>query len=364
MIFVCVGLPGQFTTWCDGVIAALAEGLGGLVCVKIHPSLQEMFGYGQIPSTIHEAGLALVEGELSHLVLAARQPDPTLRDALANANARFVVALDDPRIAVGELIGGDGPELRTATRVVANSCPSILSYLSMTGALVLHADRAGKDPCAAAQQIADHFRICSNATEIARIVEKLSSFGLTPRGAVSSAWPDLIPEPGRKMVDGALGAYAERFSGRSMGRIVWTRHLFMLAANSAEQPTEPLDVSGGARNLIFGPYIHLPPGTWIACAVLGFSKEATGHIFLVDVAAGPRLGLARLQPSSAGIFDVNITFSLEAQTNTEVELRVMVGEDCARGELAFGHVILTPLLPQGPENLSAPERNFIAVLDL
>jgi hypothetical protein len=166
------------------------------------------------------------------------------------------------------------------------------------------------------------------------------------------------------MVNGALGAYADCFSGRSMGQIVWTRHIFMLTANSAEQPIKPLDVSGGARNLIFGPYIYLPVGTWIACAVLGFSKEAAGHTFLVDVAAGPRIGLARLQPPSAGVFEVNITFSLEAQTNTGIELRVMVGEDWAKGELAFGHVILTPLLPQSSDSLNGPDRNFIAVLDL
>lgn len=364
MIFVCIGLPGQFASWCDGVIAGLAERLGGPVGIKVHPGLQEMIGYDRIASTIEEAAFTLIEGEFAHVVVGARQPDGLLCDALTQANARFVVALDDPRVAVCELLGGNGPELSAATRIIANSCPSIMNYLSMAGALILPADRARADPHAAAFSIARHFGIPADPAGIRKIVENLSNCGLELREVASAGWPYLIPEAGRKMVNGALGAYAQCFSGRSMGQIVWTRHLFMLTANSAEQPIKPLDVAGGARNVIFGPYIHLPAGTWSACVVLGFSKETVGHTFLVDIAAGPQIGLARLQPPSAGVFDVNITFSLEAQTNNGVELRVMVGEDSAKGELAFGQVILTPLLPQRSDSLNEPDRNFTAVLDL
>ncbi len=363
MIFMCVGLPGRFAEWCDAVIAHLAEPTGGAVGILAHPKVHEMLGYGPIMPTSEEAVLTMLKGQFSHVVVGARQPDAGLQKALTQTNARFVMALDDPRIAVGNLLDGTEAELSAATRAVANCCPPILNYLSMEGALRLHADRAGVDPCAAVAEIADHLRIEAGGAQIERIVADLANSGLDLRLAANAAWVDQIPEAGRKMVDGALGAYAECFGGRSLSQIVWTRDLFMLTGDAAKKPTRAIDVSGGTRNLIFGPYIHLPPGSWNARTVLGFSKEAAGHAFVINVAAGAQLGASHFQPPNGGVFETNIAFSLGAQMDTGIELRVIVAEDMARGELTFGHVVLTPLSPSRPES-SAANGDFMAALKL
>ena len=47
-----------------------------------------------------------------------------------------------------------------------------------------------------------------------------------------------------------------------------------------------------------------------------------------------------------------------------VEVRIMVGEDTARGELTFGHVILTPLLSPNQESITGNDRDFMSVLSL
>lgn len=363
MIFVCVGLPGRFAEWCDAAIARLGERLGGAVGVVAYPTVHEMLGYGPIMPTSDAAALTMLKDEFTHLVVGARRPDALLRAALTQTNARFVMALEDPRIAVSNLLDGSAAELSAATRAVANCCPPIISYLSMEGALTLRADQEGADPCAAIAAIAKHFGIDAGATEIEQIAGDLANRGLDLQQVAHAAWADRIPEVGRKMVDGALGAYAECFGGRSMGQIVWTRDLFMLTGDAANRPIRAIDVSGGTRNLIFGPYIHLPAGSWNARTVLGFSKEAVGYTFLVDVAAGPQLGASRLQPASGGLVETNIAFSLELQMDAEVELRVIVAEDMAKGELTFGHVVLTPLSPRRPESL-AGNADFMAALDL
>ena len=193
MILVCIGLPGRFAEWCDAVIARLADRAGGVVGIRVCPTLEEMVGYRPIASTIDEAALALLKGELSHLVIGARQPDLQLRAALVQTNARFVIALDDPRIAVYELLNRTGNDLSTVTRAIANCCPLVMTYLSLEGALTLRADREGVDPGAAVATIADHLGIAADAAEIRQIIDDLANRDINPKNQRTS--PGRITSP-------------------------------------------------------------------------------------------------------------------------------------------------------------------------
>jgi hypothetical protein len=51
---------------------------------------------------LDQVAVSLIETSAAHLAVGARQPDERLRAALAAANARFVVALDDPRVTVAD----------------------------------------------------------------------------------------------------------------------------------------------------------------------------------------------------------------------------------------------------------------------
>jgi SAM-dependent methyltransferase len=254
---------------------------------------------------------------------------------------------------------------RRVTRAVANCCPFLLSYVSMEGALALHANDAAADQRGAALAIARHFDIQVNEAEVVEIVRDLALAGIVPRrseNALLHRWS--LSEAEQKMVDGALAAYAQYFAERSMGPIVWTRDLFILGEDGTRQPTSALDVSGESRILIYGPYVHLPPGRWSAQVVLGFSKEAAGNTFFIDVFTGAQLGVARVQPASAGIFDIEVAFSVERPHGIGIEVRVVIGEMAKAGQLAFGHVVLTPVVTKSMKNLTETDMDFMAVLDL
>jgi hypothetical protein len=107
--------------------------------------------------------------------------------------------------------------------------------------------------------------------------------------------------------------------------------------------------------LIYGPYIHLPRGSWTARVVVGFSAEAAGHTYLIDIFADAQLASTTFQPEAAGIYNADLTFSLGNPGGRGVEVRIMVVSDNARGQIAFGHVVLRPLAlrradPANPEN--------------
>jgi hypothetical protein len=323
-----------------------------------------MLGYDEITAVLDQVAISLIETNAAHVVMGARQPDERLRIALNATNAPFVVALDDPRCAVTDILVHSSSDLRAVTRAVANSCPLVMRYAASPRAITIHGHKADPDAAGTVAGIARHFEITLEDGEAQRVVDELAGSGICY--APGSADEDAARSPavGHKVVEGALGAYAKHFRGSDLATITWPRELFIVNGDAGKGLTDALDVGGGLRILIFGPYIHLPAGSWTARAVLGFSSEAAGHTFLVDAYSGGQLGSTSFQPERAGVYTVDINFSLDEPSGQGVEIRVWVWSDYARGQMAFGHVILRPLAMRQPDAVIGSHDDFRTVLDL
>jgi len=364
VIFFSVGLPGRFAGWCDGVIVRLAETLGGTVATNLWPSLDEMLSLGAQGSLLDYIALTLISNPTAHLVIGSRRPEEGLHDALLKTGARFVVALDDPRVAVTDLVAEIDLGLASATRAVANSCSFLMQYIAAPGALTIDADRARADAGGTVLAIARHLDIPIGVAEATAIVDDLAAAGLSPNRLDDDEIWQRIPNAGRKLVGGALAAYRDFFSGGAIGQIVWSRDLFALVADPS-QKTEIVDVSGGARCLIHGGYIHLSPGSWSARVILGFSQEAVGHIFqFIAYMADRELASTSFQPEADGIRAAEINFSLGEAAGKGVDLRVLVLSGNAMGQMAFGHVVLTPVALHHSNTANQSRDTFEAVLEL
>jgi hypothetical protein len=364
VIFFTVGLPGRFAEWCDGVAAELAASLGGSVVVKRWPSVEEMLGYHPLGRVLDQVAMALIQEAPAQLVVGARQPDDRLWRALAQTDAPFILALDDPGIAVADIVSRTAVEPAAAARALANSCPYVMRYTALPGAMRLHADDARADTAGTVAAIARHLAVPIDDWRARQIAESLAGAGLTP-GEPGGLKSSIFDERARKLIDGALGAYGAFFAGSAMRQIVWNRELFAVAGGPDRKPTEPIDVSGGARCLIYGPYIHLAPGSWNARVVLGFSSEAAGHVFLVDACCADRqLAAVSFQPEAAGVHIAELSFSLAEVVGQGVEVRVMVIGDRAKGWLAFGQATLTPLRLSHSGAANGVDDDFEAVLGL
>jgi len=362
VILFSLGLPGRLAEWCDAVLADLVSRFGDRVTLITWPPLANMIGYHEVAAVLDQVALSLIGTDTTHLIIGARQPDERLRAALVAMKARFVVALDDPRSAVSDILASTNGDLKAVTRAIANSCPFVMRCASSPGAITIRGYQAGLDALEAVSAVARHFEFNLNDGEAQRIVDELAARGL--HYAPVAVCEDPIKT--HKVVVGALTAYAEWFAGGDLAQIVWPRELFAVNGGSEHGPTEALDVQGGARILIFGPYIHLPAGSWMARVVLGFSPEAAGHTFYVDAYSGGQRALAErsFQPMKAGVYTLDIDFSLDEPSGLGLEIRVFVSSDNARGQLAFGQVILRPLAMRQPDVVAGPQDDFRMVLDL
>jgi hypothetical protein len=339
MIFFSIGLPSPLVEWCDAVIRGLTESVAAPAQIVS-------------ANTLEELGLALVRTGASNFVVASRLPNDRLRNALTENNKRFVVALDDPRAAYYNLAKRHGYERVAAARAVAGSCASLLNYAAMEGGLILLAEQDGREPVRTAERIARHFTLDVEPAGIARIVDDLAQNGVTPAPSNDEAWWDGLEGIERETVNGALDGYIDHFAGRGLGKLTWARELFVVGDDPQQPAIQPIDITGRVRNLLFGPYVVLPPGTWTAAVVLGFSREAAEMSYGLEFIAGPRcasLSHISIQPHGERVVEATTLFTIDETTDQPISLRISNERAAFEGRLVLGSVTLTPHANRRPE---------------
>jgi hypothetical protein len=101
-----------------------------------------------------------------------------------------------------------------------------------------------------------------------------------------------------------------------------------------------IDITGHRRFLIYGPFITLPPGQWIAEVLLAFSQEATDMDFVVDANAGSQLAFVNIRPRKDGILPVTFSFEIGEANDSPLEIRVLNERAAFDGKLAVVQVRL------------------------
>ncbi|HEX5318433.1 MAG TPA: hypothetical protein VFW46_04710 [Stellaceae bacterium] len=322
MLYFVVGLPGHFSAWCDAVVAAF---------------VRAAYGDGPIlaADNLPELAAAAIRAGVSHGVVSCRRPGGWLRGTLTQAERRFILAFDDPRLALADL----GDDIAAATSLVASSCAAISSYDGTPGGLTIRGDEAAADPIAAADAIAAHLGL---AGDTASIVAELAEQGIVADAAAARArWHELDSNP-RAWAEGALAPYITYFDTGHLTPITWARELFFLGDRPSERASWIVDITGRARCLIQGPGIMIAPGNWLAVVKLLFSREATEHEFQVELHSDRMLGEAAVRPEREGGLEVSFPLSIEETANHPLTVLLSNRRAAFDGACAMDNVVLMP----------------------
>jgi hypothetical protein len=332
MIFFSVGLPSRFAELCDALTVRLAERSLGAVTAGI-------------VNTLDDVARVAIRTDAAHFVAASRQPVVRLQAEIIQTGRPFLVTLGAVHSALYELLQRPGYDLATATREIAGSCAAMLTLTAAPAALVLSSG-GEDDPTALATAIARHFGFTLSPGEIDAVAESIET---AAEGEVreESGWLDQLGARERAIINGALEPYVRYFNGGGeLEPIVWEPDLFFAAEGAADgapiPASGPIDITGRARFLIFGPYINLAPGLWSATAVIGFSAETTGLSFVIEIAAGTRLTYARVQPTGEQVIETDLQFTIDDSATQPVEVRIISERAAFDGRVVLGHVRLVP----------------------
>jgi hypothetical protein len=130
----------------------------------------------------------------------------------------------------------------------------------------------------------------------------------------------------------ALAIYQDPDQGKP-ARIWCARTLLRWGDKPDEPPPEVMDITGGARSLVFGPYIYLPPGAWRLTASFDVDEEAAKRFWLVTFGSGAEFSNLDATQLTPGRHDLSIVHRLVAPGPAEFSLGVPAA--AFHGELQF-----------------------------
>ncbi|HEX3953202.1 MAG TPA: hypothetical protein VHW90_06495 [Stellaceae bacterium] len=308
MLFV-IGLPGGFVDWCVAVAARCAERASGPIGI-IHAN------------TLEEISLDVIKTGATRALVASRHPGYQMRAALTQAAQNFVVAYDDPRVALADLVLHHGFGMEAALQATASSCAAISGYLTAPGALALSSDHDWREPTGAAMAIARHLQLDIGDADVAELIGELAEANPGSSRQQANAWFNALSQAERETVDGTLAPYTGRTEDNQWSPIVWTGDLFFIGDRPTERARGTIDITGRARCLVHGPHIMLPPGSWSVSVALDFSREAVEHEFLVEVWTSHQLASGTLLPQQVGSITITLHFALDELNEHPVSIRL------------------------------------------
>ena len=122
--------------------------------------------------------------------------------------------------------------------------------------------------------------------------------GYLPPAALAEAMPAAEAALAKQI----LAPFVQAAVSGQPGRVTWPIEVFLSGDAPGEPAPRVVEVTGGARILTYGPYMHLPAGSWLVSFTIGFSSGLEDVPFRVQVHAGGLLAEARFLPPGHGVF--------------------------------------------------------------
>ncbi|HEY1941197.1 MAG TPA: hypothetical protein VGH40_03655 [Roseiarcus sp.] len=338
-----VAPPGVLGTWAFDLLREACSLVGDQITARLVDRLDEVEGLGEASGR-------------PRMLCLSQFTSASLRTAMAAGAIPIVVFLDDPIDSVRYLKFASGCSTLEALRIQTAAAVSSAFLCGNPTALAIDRATSGRARDTVLR-ILDHLELdlLPSAFEIllgkfagpeseqasleARLARHVA--GYAPLEAAST---ELAPREA-EIVNRALAPIVQMSRSPDPAPIVWPTSVFF----SGDQPGSPAalvaDVTGGARILYYGPYFHLPRGNWGARLMIGFTEDARGIPFSIEVHAGLLLARATMQSIGKGVFHASFQFAHEAPQNP-VEIQVRSDQGAIGGKVALGRVEFN-LLPAG-----------------
>lgn len=149
--------------------------------------------------------------------------------------------------------------------------------------------------------------------------------------------PNLLSQEDASLVAQALAPLLHFAFEERPPRVIWPQKLFMFGDKPSEPPPVVIEVTGGARTILFGPYLFLPPGRYRVSFVIGFSEDASGVPFMVMAVqqlGQTTIARARWTSPAGGIFEGSFEMT-HVLSNEAIEIILRSDEGAIEGRMAM-----------------------------
>ncbi|MFJ6323138.1 MULTISPECIES: hypothetical protein [unclassified Rhizobium] len=338
-ILFAFGMPGVMSSW--GVAA-------------VHALAREAFGDYRViaTDTVDDLKQHVVAQSGMDAVLVSQFPEARLSELILRVNVPFLLLLEDPIDAVSYLARATEQRDIGLVRAVSASLACLEPLAGASGALVLRRseiDQGGSIDLLL-KTMDKHF---STELKLEQIANALLHVGMTPPGQPSRAEAPKLEEAAAAVIAGYLTpqeAVPEVSEGlreiakkvlrplasdrrQATGNIFWPQEAFLSGDSLGNALDDLIDLTGGARCLIYGPYLHLPTGRWNARFLFDVEEDCYGQIFTLEIHATDLLGKLRVCPQGTGSFEAAVPVEV-VDPRAPIEVRVMMDSGAIEGRLS------------------------------
>lgn len=339
-ILFAFGMPGVMSSWGVAAVHALAREAFGEYAIIATDTIDDLRQHVQSQSK-------------THAVLVSQFPEAKLSELVVRKNVPFLLCLEDPIDAVSYLSRATEQRDFGLIRAVSASLACLQPLADASAALILRrndpAQRSSIDLLL--KKIDQHFSIDLTLDQIANA---LLHVGMAPSAETPTGEAPRLEEAAAAVIKGYLTPMEEvpelsdslRETARKVLRPLefgrtdasasiafWPREIFLSGDRLGEGLDGTLDLTGGARCLIYGPYLHLPTGRWNAKLLFDVDEDCHGQIFTVEIHAAELLGKLRVCPQGTGSFEAAVPVEV-IDPRAPIEIRVMMDSGAIEGRLS------------------------------
>lgn len=271
-----------------------------------------------------------------HVVLM-QFPSPSAIEGIREGWLHPVLLVPHPYSAVAEAMQAKPTHLRDVLRTLSASAVANLAIGSCPTARLVVEDPAKRTDDALREVVAALNLDIPEAAIAAALQACCAKEGLAASLAAAlgtSGQAGELSADDQKIVAEALFPIVHFAFGHVGMPVNWSTLLLLDADNPGNTAPAVIDVTGPARNILYGPYLHLPPADYDAEIMIRFSHWLDDVPFVLGVYAKDCLAEVRLQPQRAGTYGGSFPISVGDPCEA-IEIRLRSEKGAIEGDLSM-----------------------------
>jgi hypothetical protein len=142
-----------------------------------------------------------------------------------------------------------------------------------------------------------------------------------------------------ELIDFLARQYDVVADGRRLTKLEWPVYTLLRPEFPDRMTTGPIDLTGPARYVYFGPYFALPAGAWSADISLEVQDCYSDNDIAVDVCAAKVLSMVRAKLPPKGVYGFQMQFEIE-DPSKPVEIRMQLLTGAIEGIIQLRKIVL------------------------
>lgn len=280
-------------------------------------------------------------------------PHPEVTALMLATKAPIIVIADDIANIVGYTIETRGMEFPHAVRFATQVTSALDALFGTVQVMRVTPDRYKRDLRSLVAEVIDFFGFSCEPEQFDAILKRLGGSedeAAQPLAAyiertlpvvrIARDYLHDLSEDRRQVLQSLTRQYSSIMSGRSLSVLDWPTSLFLDWERPGVFLERTIELTGPARFIICGPYLHLPAGCWNVEVQIETRECHSENLLAVDVFSGNILSAVSMRLAAEGAYAFDIAFET-IDPLLPVELRFQLLRGSIEGQLTLLGVRLT-----------------------